>query len=73
MAQGKEAGVVTRMILECSQSVWRCSGVSGVRERIHGYDKSPASCSDSLPNDMIKILLHSTSSKLGAMVCEMTQ
>src|SRR6266700_3912967 len=31
MAQGSELGVVTRMVLECSRSVWRWSGVSGVR------------------------------------------
>src|SRR6266581_3088818 len=35
MAQGKEVGMVTRMILECSQSVWRWSRV---RVEIHGYD-----------------------------------
>src|SRR6266705_83450 len=38
MAQGEEVGVVTGMIPECSWRVWRCSGVSGVRVRIHGYD-----------------------------------
>jgi len=38
MAQGKEAGVVTGMIPECSWSVWRWSGVSGMRVEIHGYD-----------------------------------
>src|SRR6266705_2361616 len=40
MAQGKEVGVVTGMVLECSQSVRRWSGVSGVRVEIHGYDSA---------------------------------
>src|SRR6266581_3487010 len=35
MAQGSELGVVTGMVLECSQSVWRWSGV---RVEIHGCD-----------------------------------
>src|SRR6266700_3024907 len=38
MAQGSELGVVTGMVLECSQSVQRWSRVSGVRVEIHGYD-----------------------------------
>src|SRR6266581_4408189 len=43
MAQGKEVGMVTGMIPECSQSVQRWSRVSGVRVEIHGYD-SVAEC-----------------------------
>src|SRR6266581_4838626 len=41
MAQGKEVGVVTGMVLECSQSVWRWSRMSGVRIGIHEYDSTP--------------------------------
>src|SRR6266705_6320415 len=38
VAQGSEPGVVTRMVPECSRSVWRWSGVSRVGVEIHGYD-----------------------------------
>src|SRR6266700_3973213 len=38
MAQGSEPGVVTGMVLECSRSVWRWSGVSEVGVEVHGYD-----------------------------------
>src|SRR6266705_5057559 len=38
MAQGSELGVVTRMVPECSQRVWRWGRVSGVGVEIHGYD-----------------------------------
>src|SRR6266581_7098587 len=38
MAQGSEPGVVTRMVLECSRSVQRWSGVSEVGVEVHGYD-----------------------------------
>src|SRR6266705_1974370 len=41
MAQGSELGVVTRMVPECSQSVWRWSGVSEVGVEVHGYDTTP--------------------------------
>src|SRR6266571_4187743 len=50
MAQGSELGVVTRMVPECSRSVWRWSGVSGVRVEIHGYDSTlPLHLSLTLP------------------------
>src|SRR6266581_1591142 len=38
MAQGSELGVVTGMVLECSQRVRRWGGVSGVGVEIHVYD-----------------------------------
>src|SRR6266581_8030864 len=41
MAQGSEPGVITGMVLECSQSVWRWSGVSEVGVEVHGYDMVP--------------------------------
>src|SRR6266581_6466194 len=45
MAQGSEPGVVTGMVPECSQSVWRWSGVSEVGVEVHGYDSQKLSTS----------------------------
>src|SRR6266581_4072838 len=43
MAWGSELGVVTGMVLECSRSVQRWSGVSEVGVEVHGYDSNDPS------------------------------
>src|SRR6266705_3228416 len=41
MAWGSGPGVITGMVLECSRSVRRWSGVSEVGVEVHGYDTGP--------------------------------
>src|SRR6266581_854361 len=50
MAWGSGPGVITGMVPECSWSVQRWSGVSGVRVEIHGYDTYPLPCISDLLN-----------------------